>query len=92
MTVSGCGIYWQLMDAGGSEILTIAVGGPTLEEFKDVLKAANVGGIWPPEDENEGWTIGVDIMSEHANTEETLSGFPTWARGKVRVRPAAVPG
>lgn len=89
VTVSGRGIYWQLIDAGGPEVLTVAVGGPTLEEFKELLKVANVRGFWPPEDDGDAWTIDLDIMNEHANAEGTSSGFPGWARGRVSVKPSS---
>ncbi len=87
-TVSGRGIAWQLIDAGGPDVLTIAVSNQTPRSLKALLRAATVPGIWPPEDEYEAWTFDLDVMREHANAEYTSSGFPSWVGGRVSVRPS----
>ena len=88
VTVSGRGVYWQLIDAGGPDVLTIAVPGQTPQSLKYLVRAATVPWIRPPEDEYREWTFELDVMKEHANTEGTSSGFPSWIGGRVSARPA----
>ena len=89
-TISGRGIYWQLIDHGGSDVLTIAVPGQTPGSFKEALQSATVPWIRPPKDAHESWTFDLDAMKEHAHTENTPGGFPNWVGGRVEVQPSSV--
>src|SRR5215212_6705702 len=92
-TSSGRGVYWQLIDVGGSDVLTIAVSNQTPGSLKELLRRATVPGFWPPEGSEYGlWTIDLDVMREHANTVITSSGFASWVSGKVSVQPAVEEG
>jgi hypothetical protein len=64
VTVSGRGVYWQLIDYGGPDVLTIAVANQTPHTLKELLRAATVPGIWAPEEEYEAWTINLDVMKD----------------------------
>jgi hypothetical protein len=89
VTISRRGVYWQLIDYGGPDVLTIAVANQTPQSLKELLRAATVPGIWAPEDaEYEPWTFDLDVMKEHANTENTSSGFPSWVGGRVSAQPS----
>jgi hypothetical protein len=88
-TADDRGIYWQLNDAGGPDVLTIAFSNQTPESLKDFLKRANMPGFRPPEGDEYGeWIIDLDVMREHANIAETSSGFPPWVGGKVGAEPS----
>lgn len=91
-TISGRGIYWQLIDHGGPDVLTIAVPGQTPGSFKETLKAATVPWIRAPEDADESWTFDLDVMKQHAHTEDASSGFPTWVGGQAKAQPSSVRG
>jgi hypothetical protein len=88
VTASGRGVYWHLIDIGGPDVLTIAVNGQTPQSLKNLVRTANVVWIGPPEDEYGEWMIDLDVMQEHANTEGTSSGFPSWVGGRVGARPS----
>jgi hypothetical protein len=94
VTNSGQGVYWQLIDVGGPDVLTIAVSNQTPGSLKDLLRRATVPGFWPPEGNEYGlWTIDLDVMSEHANIAmSSSSGFPPWVGGKVLVQPSVEGG
>jgi len=92
-TSSGRGVYWQLIDVGGPDVLTIAVSNQTPGSLKELLRRATVPGFWPPEGNEYGlWTIDLDVMREHANKAMTSSRFPPWVSGKVSVRPSVKEG
>jgi hypothetical protein len=89
VTINRRGIYWQLIDVGGPDVLTIAVSNQTPASLKDLLRRATVPGFWPPEGNEYGlWTIDLDVMREHANMALPSSGFPPWVSGKVLVQPS----
>jgi DICT domain-containing protein len=94
VTSSRRGVYWQLIDVGGPDVLTIAVSNQTPESLKDLLRRATVPGFWPPEGNEYGlWTIDLDVMREHANIAlSSSSGFPPWVGGKVLVQPSVEGG
>jgi hypothetical protein len=94
VTISRRGVYWQLIDVGGPDVLTIAVSNQTPASLKDVLRRATVPGFWPPEGNEYGlWTIDLDVMREHANKAlSSSSGFPPWVGGKVLVQPSGEGG
>ena len=54
VTSSRRGIYWQLIDVGGPDVLTIAVSNQTPGSLKDLLRRATVPGFWPPEGNEYG--------------------------------------
>jgi len=91
VAISGRGIYWQLIDAGGPNKLTIAVSSQTPESLKDILRQTDAPAfLRPPEgDGNGAWIIDLDLMREIAHAEGTSSGFPSWVGGKVSVEPSA---
>ena len=39
------GVYWQLIDVGGPDVLTIAVSNQTPASLKDLLRRATVPGF-----------------------------------------------
>jgi hypothetical protein len=95
VTISRRGVYWQLIDVGGPDVLTIAVSNQTPASLKDLLRRATVPGFWPPEGNEYGlWTIALDVMREHANIALSSSsrGFPPWVGGKVLVQPSVEEG
>jgi hypothetical protein len=47
VTSSRRGVYWQLIDVGGPDVLTIAVSNQTPGSLKDLLRRATVSGFWP---------------------------------------------
>jgi len=94
VTISRRGVYWQLIDVGGTDVLTIAVSNQTPGSLKDLLRRATVPGFWPPEGNEFGlWTIDLDVMREHANKAlASSSGFPPWVSGKVSLQTSAEEG
>jgi hypothetical protein len=93
VTTSGRGVYWQLIDVGGPDVLTIAVSNQTPASLKELLRRAPVPGFWPPEGNEYGlWTIDLDVMREHANKAMNVSGFPPWVSGKVSLQPSVEEG
>jgi hypothetical protein len=93
VTSSGRGVYWQLIDVGGPDALTIAVSNQTPASLKELLRRATVPGFWPPEGDEYGpWTIDLDVMREHANRAMIGSRFPPWVGGKVSLQPSAEEG
>jgi hypothetical protein len=93
MTRDGRGVYWQLINEGGPEVLTIAVSNQTPRSLKDLLRRATVPGFWPPEGNEYGpWTIDLDVMREHANKAMPSNSFSRWVGGKVIVQPSVEGG
>jgi hypothetical protein len=94
VTSSRRGVYWQLIDVGGPDVLTIAVSNQKPESHKDLLRRATVRGFWPSEGNEYGlWTIDLDVKREHANIALSSSnGFPPWVGGKVLVQPSVEGG
>jgi hypothetical protein len=82
-TVTG-GIYWQLRDGSDPGVLTLLAAHVPRER-----RPASITGVQYPEDVHEAWTFDLDDMKESA-PPETASHFPSWASGRVSVRPSVV--
>ncbi len=80
-TLTG-GVYWQLRDGSDPSVLTLLTARVPAES-----RTAPIPGVQYPEDEHEAWTFDLDDMKAHASPE-TASQFPSWASGRVSVRPS----
>jgi hypothetical protein len=81
-SVTGGGIYWQLLGFSNPHVLTLFV-----DSLPPGKRDSPIVGVQYPADESEAWTFDLDAMKEKSPTE-LGQGLPSWASGKARVAPS----
>jgi hypothetical protein len=80
-TVTGGGIYWQVLGFSDPHVLTLLV-----DPLPPGERSAPIAGVQYPADESEAWSFDLDAMKEKS-PRELGQRLLSWASGKARVTP-----
>jgi hypothetical protein len=80
-SVTGGGIYWQVLGSSDPHVLTLLV-----DRLPPGERSTPIAGVQYPTDESEAWNFDLDAMKEKSPTE-LGQGLPSWASGKAQVTP-----